>query len=86
MCGPRQTQDAKPAASGNRAFDEYRNETLRRLEDEQREFGDFLDRLRFAKDKSEFDHFMTDRRERANNPPATSAGTDGRPDAHRERS
>ena len=31
------------ATSGNRAFDEYRTETLRRLEEEQREFRDFLD-------------------------------------------
>jgi hypothetical protein len=50
--------------SGNRAFDEYRTETLKRLEDEQREFHDFLDRLRFAKDKTEFDQFMDDRRNR----------------------
>src|SRR5947209_19727674 len=35
-----------PRSSGNRAFDEYRTETLRRLEEEQREFRDFLDRLR----------------------------------------
>ena len=34
----------RSASSGNRAFDEYRTETLRRLEDEQREFHDFLDR------------------------------------------
>jgi hypothetical protein len=51
-------------SSGNRAFDEYRSETLRRLEDEQREFRDFLDRLRMAKDKSEFDQFMAERRNR----------------------
>ena len=44
--------------SGNRAFDEYRAETLRRLEEEQREFMEFLDRLRHAKDKVEFDQFM----------------------------
>jgi hypothetical protein len=50
--------------SGNRAFDEYRTETIRRLEDEQREFHDFLDRLRLAKDKSEFDQFMAERRNR----------------------
>ena len=49
-------------ASGNAAFDEYRAETLRRLEDEQREFKDFLDRLRVAKDRAEFDQFMADRR------------------------
>src|SRR5271165_6824087 len=36
-------------SSGNRAFDDYRAETLRRLEDEQREFKEFLERLRFAK-------------------------------------
>lgn len=50
--------------SGNRAFDEYRIETLKRLEDEQREFKDFLERLRFAKDKTEFDAFMAERRNR----------------------
>ena len=53
-----------PPSSGNHAFDEYRSETLRRLEEEQREFRDFLDRLRFAKDKAEFDQFMADRRNR----------------------
>ena len=53
-----------PPSSGNHAFDEYRTETLRRLEEEQREFRDFLDRLRFAKDKAEFDQFMADRRNR----------------------
>ena len=52
----------RPAASsGNRAFDEYREETLRRLEDEQREFLEFLERLRHAKDKAEFDQFMAER-------------------------
>ena len=50
-------------SSGNRAFDEYREETLRRLEDEQREFQDFLGRLRMARDKAEFDQFMNERRE-----------------------
>ena len=49
-------------ATGNRAFDEYRAETLRRLEDEQREFREFLDRLRRARDKAEFDQFMAERR------------------------
>jgi hypothetical protein len=51
-------------SSGNRAFDDYRTETLRRLEEEQREFRDFLDRLRAAKDKAEFDQFMAERRSR----------------------
>ena len=61
-----------PRSSGNHAFDEYRTETLRRLEEEQREFRDFLDRLRFAKDKSEFDQFMAERRNRPQ-PPAPPA-------------
>ena len=51
-------------SSGNRAFDDYRTETLKRLEDEQREFKEFLERLRFAKDRSEFDQFMAERRNR----------------------
>ena len=53
-----------PRPSGNRAFDEYREETLRRLEEEQREFQEFLVRLRMAKDKAEFDQFMAERRTR----------------------
>ncbi|HWE74929.1 MAG TPA: DUF2852 domain-containing protein [Stellaceae bacterium] len=56
-------------SSGNRAFDEYRAETLRRLEEEQKEFTEFLERLRFAKDKAEFDQFMNDRRNRPSGPP-----------------
>ena len=59
-----------PPSSGNRAFDDYRAETLRRLEEEQREFRDFLERLRMAKDKAEFDQFMADRRGRNGAPPA----------------
>ncbi len=47
--------------SGNSAFDAYKEETLRRLEDEQNSFEDFLQRLRDAKDKAEFDQFMDDR-------------------------
>lgn len=57
-----------PPSSGNRAFDEYRAETLRRLEDEQREFKEFLHRLRQAKDKAEFDMFMSERRNRNGQP------------------
>jgi Protein of unknown function (DUF2852) len=48
-------------SSGNRAFDEYRADTLRRLQEEQREFKEFLQRLRFAKDRAEFDQFMAER-------------------------
>lgn len=56
------------ASSGNHAFDEYKSETLRRLEEEQKEFGSFLERLRFAKDKAEFDQFMAERRGRPPTP------------------
>ena len=48
-------------SSGNSAFDAYKAETLRRLEEEQDKFEDFLKRLREAKDKAEFDQFMNDR-------------------------
>ncbi|MHA1600512.1 MAG: DUF2852 domain-containing protein [Alphaproteobacteria bacterium] len=55
----------RAASSGNHAFDEYRDETLRRLEDEQVAFHEFLERLRHAKDKAEFDQFMADRKDRS---------------------
>jgi hypothetical protein len=61
-----------PSSSGNRAFDDYRAETLKRLEDEQREFKEFLERLRFAKDRGEFDQFMAARRERPFEPGSPS--------------
>lgn len=48
-------------STGNTAFDEYRAETLRRLEEEREEFIKFLERLRQAKDRSEFDQFMRER-------------------------
>jgi hypothetical protein len=57
-----------PSTSGNRAFDEYRMETLRRLEEEQQEFRDFLSRLRHAKDKEEFDAFMAQHKQRPTPP------------------
>jgi Protein of unknown function (DUF2852) len=54
---------AQPALdrTGNTSFDTYRAAVLKRLEDEQMTFVSFLDRLRDAKDKSEFDTFMDDR-------------------------
>jgi hypothetical protein len=48
-------------STGNSAFDAYRDETIKRLEDEQSAFKAFLQRLREAKDKTEFDRFMEDR-------------------------
>ena len=75
-CGAWGSKRGSSASSGNHAFDEYREETLRRLEDEQEEFLSFLDRLRHAKDKAEFDQFMADRKGRTPGSPG-SAPTDG---------
>jgi len=61
------------APTGNQAFDEYRDETLSRLQQEAEEFQSFLQRLRQAKDKSEFEQFMAERRSR----PAPDAGQHG---------
>lgn len=47
--------------TGNNAFDAYKADTLRRLEEEQNNFESFLERLRDAKDKAEFDQFMDER-------------------------
>ena len=57
----RRSRHMYAAPTGNRAFDSYREETLRRLQDEQANFEAFLERLREAKDKSEFDEFMDER-------------------------
>jgi hypothetical protein len=54
--------------TGNRAFDEYREHALRKLEEEAKEFRDFLERLRMAKDRAEFDEFMRERRNRPSDP------------------
>ncbi len=51
-------------STGNVAFDEYRETTLRRLEEEQRAFTQFLERLRRAKDQDEFDRFMSEQEPR----------------------
>ena len=63
-------------SSGNTAFDAYKSDTLRRLEDEQAAFESFLQRLRDAKDKSEFDTFMDDRARANRDAVVTPAGDD----------
>jgi hypothetical protein len=60
-------------SSGNAAFDAYKAETLRRLQDEQEAFEAFLQRLRDAKDKTEFDSFMDDRAKAARTAAASDA-------------
>ena len=66
-------------SSGNTAFDAYKTDMLRRLEDEQTAFEAFLQRLRDAKDKSEFDAFMEDRA-RATRETAVQTTPDAGPD------
>jgi hypothetical protein len=58
-------------SSGNLAFDDWREAELARLEEErqkllaaEREFAEFMDNLRRAKDREEFDRFMAARRNR----------------------
>jgi hypothetical protein len=70
-CGNRRTHDHGHSwgrhamragqATGNHAFDDYKAQALRRLEEEQEAFEAFLQRLRNSKDKTEFDAFMEDR-------------------------
>jgi hypothetical protein len=72
------------SSSGNAAFDEYRAEQLRRLDEERRrldeevhEFHDYLRNLNMAKDREEFDRFMRDRQSRrAGQNPATQDQND----------
>ena len=60
-CSRKKTHWRRARSTGNTAFDDYREETLRRLEEEQGAFEGFLDNLRRAKDKAEFDQFMSER-------------------------
>lgn len=64
-CGTRARARYYAPATGNSAFDAYRQETLKRLEEEHRDFVDFLQKLRDAKDKAEFDQFMQNRGDKA---------------------
>lgn len=59
------------SGTGNHAFDDYREATLKRLEDEANEFQGFLKRLRHAKDKAEFDQFMAERGQNGDAPITT---------------
>lgn len=73
----RMGRTARP--SGNAAFDAYKADTLRRLEEEQEAFETFLQRLREAKDKTEFDSFMEDRAQKAREAPAPGEMPGGAP-------
>ncbi|HXN88550.1 MAG TPA: DUF2852 domain-containing protein [Methylocella sp.] len=58
-------------STGNRAFDEWRATELARLEEErqklvaaEREFAEFMENLRHARDREEFERFMDAHRNR----------------------
>jgi len=71
-------------ATGNNAFDSYKADALRRLEEEQEAFEAFLQRLRNSKDKSEFDSFMDDRARSTAEQDATDASSKASETAHPE--
>ncbi|KQN78192.1 DUF2852 domain-containing protein [Devosia sp. BK] len=72
------------STSGNAAFDDYRADQLRRLDEERARldaevdaFQDYMANLRKAKDREEFDRFMSEHRGNRqgygdNTPPANS--------------
>ena len=80
--GPARHAASLGRATGNTAFDAYRADTLARLEREQADFEAFLQRLRDARDKAEFDQFMDDRaRAAASADNDAGTGKDAGPDA-----
>jgi hypothetical protein len=78
-CGSamRRTSRFYTPSTGNMAFDEWRAAELTRLDEErrkldeaQREFAEYVEAIRRAKDREEFERFMAERRAR----PANSGG------------
>ncbi len=66
--------------SGNAAFDDYRDEQLKRLEEERRRldeeisnFSDYMHNLHKARDREEFDRYMNSRKD---NQPSADFSTD----------
>jgi hypothetical protein len=69
---------ASNQSSGKAAFDDYRTEQLKRLDEERKrldgeinEFHEYMRNLRMARDREEFDRFM---RERTGNRPNYGGG------------
>lgn len=52
---------AKFWGSGNQAFDEHKRDVIDQLEKEQEAFSDYIEKVRKAKDRAEFDQFTADR-------------------------
>jgi hypothetical protein len=70
------------SSTGNRAFDDWRAAELARLEEErqkliaaEREFAEFMENLRRARDREEFERFMNERR---SSPPREGDGENAR--------
>jgi hypothetical protein len=70
----------QPATSGNAAFDDWRSAELARLDEERRklhdaqvEFEHYVDDLKRAKDRAEFEQFMASRK--GSTPPADTSDT-----------
>ena len=72
-CNARRMARTRFRGTGNQAFDAYKADMLRRLEEEQEAFETFLQRLREAKDKAEFDQFMEERAKPSRNDDAAEA-------------
>jgi hypothetical protein len=71
-------------STGNMAFDEWReaelvrlDEERRKLDDAQREFAEYVEAIRRAKDREEFDRFMAERRARPSNGGGQPSGQPG---------
>jgi len=81
QCGPGGRHGFR-RSSGNAAFDDYRAEQLRRLEQERQRldeeiaaFHEYMRNLRMARDREEFDRFMRDRRDGRGGADESPAGT-----------
>lgn len=61
FCAANRTNETDDGG-GQSAFNEYRSAALKTLNDDEREFQEYLERLRHAKDRAEFDQFMADRK------------------------
>jgi predicted membrane metal-binding protein len=61
---PARAGGVRSGPSHNSAFDDYRRETVARLDEESSRFREFLDRLRRSRDHQEFRAFMEARRGR----------------------
>jgi len=72
----------RTSATGNAAFDAYREEQLKRLDEERRkldeeieQFHEYARNLRMARDREEFDRYMRDRQNRQPSTDSSNGGT-----------